>query len=810
MVSWPWVAVWQVTLALPIIWLFWQMRFKPLISFRLGSGLDWPVVLLVIGLAVSTLFAEFPNQALWYSIAALGGIAALYALSGWLTTSRQAIGLLKFQAALGLVFIALSLGLWLFQTYLPELERLATLAAYGVPQGFNFGITSLRNWYPLGHQNYVAGYLVLILPLFVGLAITDKGWQRWLWIVGCGLGLVDLYTASSRGGSLALVLTVAIALVITLVRSKLPRRLVLPTGGLLLCALLAVTLGNPRVRRPLLSLLQGNTNSSELGYRMITNVVGWRIGLDHPFTGAGPGSVLQVYQQYRPYWAGREAELHFQLHSTPAQLWAELGIFGVASLVSLSVLIKWLTWRWASRSVSPFVHPGVAWSLVAGLLAYGLMALTDYQLDNVAISGILVIYLAVLAKVYQPEEATDANPSEGARVCLGLGLGGLFAIVLWLIPVHRAWAISLQGFEQLNQGNFERFEQSLERSHQLAPWEPYYSTMLAWTSGDFGFQTTGAPSDELKATALDWFETAADAAPYSEFIYSNQGWLLLQTQPDAAVNAFAQACQLVPAKQGVFFGLGVALLANNQPQLATEAMILEILRFPLVMTSPIWQLGELSTIRDEVFNQLEQRYSELMQTAEPTLASHWQQMRGTLYWWQGKYDQAAQNWQEYPTGQTLLQLAQSERFTADMLPDESIVGRDAILAWLQPDQRRFLLERSSINLRDELPKFNVALPPPDLIDQFVMTMEQADSFDSWLKNNNLISQPRSQRLGFGTLHRHIDGHLPVDYYARVVNQPIVQFFDAMFPARKWFRDLDTALQPERDRLLQTISQRQSV
>ena len=185
MVSWPWVVVWQVALVLPIVWLLWQLWFKPLAQFKLGSGLDWPIALLVIGLGTSTLFAEFPNQALWSSWAALGGIAALYALSGWLKTPQQAISLLKFQASLGIAFVLVSLGLWLSQTYLPELERLSTLEAYGVSQQFNFGLTSLRNWYPLGHQNYVAGYLVLILPLLFGLAITDKGWQRWLWISGC-------------------------------------------------------------------------------------------------------------------------------------------------------------------------------------------------------------------------------------------------------------------------------------------------------------------------------------------------------------------------------------------------------------------------------------------------------------------------------------------------------------------------------------------------------------------------------------------------------------------------------------------------
>ncbi|ESA38245.1 o-antigen polymerase [Leptolyngbya sp. Heron Island J] len=809
MVSWPWVAVWQVTLLLPIIWLLWQMWFKPLGQFKLGSGLDWPIALLILGLLLSTLFSEFPNQARWYSWAALGGIAALYALSGWLRTSKQVVQLLKFQAVLGIAFILVSLGLWLFQTYFPELERLSALEPYGVSQQFDFGVTSLRNWYPLGHQNYVAGYLVLILPLLLGLAIHDRGWQRWLWGGGCCLGLVDLYTASSRGGLLALVMTVAIALIIILFRSQLPRRLVLPAGGLLLCLLLAATLGNSRVRQPLLALLQGRTSNSELGYRAITNVIGWHIGLEHIFTGAGAGSVLQLFQKYRPYWAGREAELHFQLHSTPAQLWAELGLWGIAALVSLVGLLVWLTWRWTQQPVTSFVSPSLVWSLVAGLFAYGLMGLTDYQLDTPAISGLLVVYLVVLATVFAPNNLSisTATPEQlrFSRICMGLGLGCVVVVNLWLIPIHRAWAISKQGFDQLNQGNFDRFEQALTQSHQLAPWEPYYPSMLAWALGDFSFQTNGASREALSNESIRWFEIANDIAPYQEFGRSNVGWLLSQQNPSEAVAAFAKSAELVPVKRGVFLGLGVALLRNEQSVLATDALVLELLRFPLQLTSPIWNLGELAEAKETVFSELEKQYAELLTFPEigVRLRTYLQQQQGALQWWQGDYTAAAQSWTDFPTGQALLQLSQEESLTVEALPDE-IMGRQTILAWLSPEQRRTLLEQTLIKPRNDLPQFNVALPTPEQVDQFVNTMNEATTFDDWLKNSGLIEQPRSRRVGFGALYRHIDGPFPVDYAPRMVNQPVANTLEDLFAAPSFFPELESSLQPKRQTLLSQL------
>ncbi|MBT9311361.1 O-antigen ligase family protein [Leptothoe kymatousa] len=811
MVSWPWVAVWQVALVLPIIWLLWQLWFKPLSAFKLGSGLDWPIALLVIGLAISTLFAEFPNQAIWYSWAALGGVAAIYALCGWLRTSHQAVQVLKFQAILGIAFILVSLGMWLSQTYFPELDRLAALEPYGVSQQFNFGITSLRNWYPLGHQNYVAGYLVLVLPLLFGLAIADNGWQRWLWGSACFLGLVDLYTASSRGGLLALVATVAIALIIALFRAQLPRRLVLPTGCLILCILVATTLGNSRVRRPVLALLQGKTNNSELGYRIITNVIGWRIGIDHPFTGAAPGSVLQLYQKYRPYWAGREAELHFQLHSTPAQLWAELGLWGIAALVSIVGLLVWLTWRWSQQNSESWLAPTLVWSLVAGLFAYGLMGLTDYQLDTPAISGALIVDLVVLAKVYQPpnQQPLSKEPTNqsSSKVWVGLGIGLLLAITLWLVPVHRAWAISKQGFQHLERGNFDGFEAALTQANQLAPWEPYYPSMLAWTLGDFSYQTTGESSAALRNAAIEWFEKANAVAPYQEFGQSNLGWLLLQTKPDEAVKKFANAATLVPAKQGIFFGLGQALVTNGQPEEAADAFASEILRFPMVMTSPIWEITELSNIQGDVFSQLKNLYSQFLNDETALeLKQYWQQMRGTLNWWQNNNIAATKDWQNFSTGQVLLKMSQSNpNITVQTLP-EKIIGRSAMLAWIAPEERLPLFEKVSIQTQDQLPKLNATSPTTKLIEQLVTTMENSNSFNDWLKRNVIVSQPRSQRLGFGVLNRHIDGPHPSDYYTRVVNQQINLFFKSMFITSTWAPELDKTLQPFKNNLLKIISQ----
>ncbi|MEM8544404.1 MAG: hypothetical protein AAGF66_10505 [Cyanobacteria bacterium P01_H01_bin.119] len=56
MVFWPWVFVWQVSLALPIIWLIWQLWYKPLSAFTLGHHLDWVAGFAGFGIVLSLPF----------------------------------------------------------------------------------------------------------------------------------------------------------------------------------------------------------------------------------------------------------------------------------------------------------------------------------------------------------------------------------------------------------------------------------------------------------------------------------------------------------------------------------------------------------------------------------------------------------------------------------------------------------------------------------------------------------------------------------------------------------------------------------
>ncbi|MEM6520484.1 MAG: O-antigen ligase family protein [Cyanobacteria bacterium P01_D01_bin.71] len=808
-IVWPWVALWQAALILPIVWLLWQLWHKPLSRFRLGNGFDWLAAIALVTLMASTGTTAFRQPAVWYGIGTLSGLATLYGLVGWLTRPR--IGwLLRAQAALAGVFILTSLGQWIGRVYWPESQRLKALQAYGLEPKLDINALGIQNWFPLGHQNYVAGYVVLLLPLLAGLTLTEKAWRRGIWGSGLGLGLVTLYTTGSRGGTLGLLALLLSLVVGAVLLGQIARRIWVPllVSGAVVTGLFLLT--NERLSRTLAALAQGNVQGGGIAYRAITNVIGWRMGQQPPWVGAGVGSATNLFQRYRPLWAGREAELHYQLHSTPAQLWGELGLAGGLLPVVTAGLLAIALWRQRNSFWAPERSPAIwRWSLLSGLWGYGVLSLTDYQLDVIPITGSLIVYTAVLLfelrQPTTPEAATDSSLRRQRSLVLG-GIGLLLALIIWLMPLHRAWAGSARGFVALSKGNPEQFVADLQRAHELSPGEPYYPFMLGWVLGNVSYQVEGADVvAALRADARSWFQIANNISPFQEFGHSNLGWLNLPEMPAAAIAEFVQSARLVPAKQGVFFGLGYSLFLDDQRALATEAIALEILRNPSLITNLPLNGGDLSGLQPGVFARVEELIQDLLASATTVeLTTHLHQVRGMLRYWHGDLDGATQDWSQTanPLDLALLAMTQAQNPELEMLPTSP--GKFALMAWQDSENRRQWLETAWLAKEASLPQLAEQQPPAEQIEAIALTMDEAETFEQWLKNVVPYVRLRSERLGYGVLMRHDDGPSPTDFYARWENLAISRFFETLVLSPQFSFELDQKLQPYREALLQKI------
>lgn len=800
MVAWSWVFVWQVGLFCPLIWFLVQLWDNRCL-YLLGKGFDQFLLVMAIALGISTVGAEFPQQARWYAWASLGFLAVLYPLSRWLNNPLGRYRVLLGQGYLSLAFVGVSLVLWLSQTFLPEIARLRDLGLEGSALKFDFSILELRNWAPLGHQNYVAGYLILCLPILLGLAILHRDWRRWLWFTGVAIAGVDLYTTSSRGGWLGLAIASITAFLFAWNFSQI-RKLWLTISGIVTTGVLIIfVLANNRLYNLVFPVAQGEFG--ELNYRWINTQVGWVMGLNHPFTGAGLGNVPLLYQEYRPFTAGRLSEIIYQLHSTPVQLWAEMGIWGIGLFIAAPLFLGWILWGLRQQIVSmPREDRILLGSIYTALFGYWALSWTDYQLDNVCISGIITILVALLAAIARNGSVQQSLPAIpvtdkpfGKTRIIAFGLLGLYgAVAIWLVPIHAAWEKSSQGFTalQAETPDYDRFVTALTEAHKLAPWESYYPYQLGWNIGDLALQTTEPERRQsYLQDAIRWFQKGNELSPYQEFGRNNLAWLhIAQGEPEQATAEFLQAARLIPAKRGIFYGLGISLLEQGKTEAAVQAIALEVLRDPQFITSPIWRNEGLGSLFPAVITKVMQDYDQLLTQYPDTALLHL--CRGAMAWWIGDFERAETEFKKYgsPTALSLLPKENSPQAK----------GAIALLnsAYENPEQRAELLDQAW-RLKNSQQVFD-----PKIRQELLDSMTKGEFFDEWLRLFAPASNYRRLRSGFNVISRHIDGVNPTDFMTVSENVAIVNWFDEIFPSVVYDPAFEQQLQPLRDAFLQSL------
>ncbi len=797
-VQWPLVLLWQSCYLGGIIWFLGRLwllrRLTPL-----GKVWDIMALTILVGVTLSTLFARFSNQAIWSAIPILGWLATLYVLSQSLTTSQGRYRLLTLQGGLSIAFILVGLITWLRETLLPELTRLAEIKdKLGLDLSFDFSVLELRNWAPLGHQNYVGGYLVLAIPLLVGLSILQKGWPRLVWITGIFLSLLHLYTTSSKGAWLALLILSIVTVVLLFRGSFLPRRALILGSLALFTALAIFIFSNNRLRDILVEIFSGRGGSQELTYRLITGEIGYQMGLSSPLTGAGIGGVPLLFQKYHPVWAGAQSEHIYQLHSTLTQLWAELGIWGLLLfLASLALLAYGF-----SQRTTQGTDGILSLCLYGGLFAYLIVSFTDYQLDNLPINGLLLIYLACLTSSTRDNEQISDQKFYPLAVFYSL-LFILAAMLIWSFPVHQAWLLSSQGFKAGERQDLKTFTQNLQKAYQLTPWEPYYAYQLGWNLGNLALQV---PDNRIRKPllieAIRWFQAGIQASPYLEFGHSNLGWLLLQAEPKYATGSFIKAIELFPAKKGNAYGLGLSLLFRKKPELAIKALTLECLRRPVFITSPIWNTLDLKILYPQVIAELLQQYGQLLQKyPQPgALNTYLHQVRGAVHWWTGDFSAAAKDFQISGDrlSQLLLKASKGQSIQSEINSINLPIAQLTLQAWYNSNERINLLEKAWV-------KIGEGFLSEDLKKQFVSSFQNVSTLDQWLKEKSPILQYRNERPNFGVNSRHIDGPLPVDFYIVIENAVMTRLLDTVLPSPIFFPELDLAIQPIREQWLKELN-----
>ncbi|PSN79669.1 hypothetical protein C8B47_10435 [filamentous cyanobacterium CCP4] len=510
MVGWAWIVLWQIGAVALLVALWRQLRgVRSAIAdpnqlvgldsktpfYGLGYGLDWVALGLGITVLVSALVSSFPRVALWNVSLVVTYGAVLYVYCNvvnrtWLTRLRLWWGLVVVAAGTAVV----SLSLWR-----PD-------AAMWASENF---LTALRNHQPLGHHNFVGGYFVLMVPLAVAAAIAIQGWMRRVWIATTGLLLAALYVSGSRGAVVGLVVWLGGALALGLVLASNPRiRTWFSEGGLA---------DGPTLDRWFMLRLGGN------------------ILRDRPLVGVGPGVMSRVSNLYRPIEAGAGLAHIQQLHNTPVQIAGELGLLGLLVVLAGMVLVLrlWIRlWRQPLELTDRALLGGIGGSL----LAYGVSSLTDYQLENIPITGVLLglmVLLLALGDSYLPQAMpVGADGRQRGYLAVALWLGLLLTIWLPFTLTVAYGALADRAFysQQLNLADTRWY-----KAYRLSQWDPTASAVA--TEALWGLDQVLGDSEaqeNVRSLMLDYAHQAQQAAPNDGWFNHNLAVLHQTTAPATA------------------------------------------------------------------------------------------------------------------------------------------------------------------------------------------------------------------------------------------------------------------------------------
>jgi len=740
MVDWPYCLWWQGAFCLFICYSIWMSRQFSQSLTLLGYHLDWVVLLLLCCCIVSSLAAQFRAIAGWNVLLFSSYGIALYLLVNALRQSP------KLKERLWLALVATGTV-----THFISLISWRPTADMWLSQSFH---TAIRNPLPLGHHNFVGGYCLLMLPLIVGFTLAQKGWWRWLGWGAIALNTITLYISGSRGallGALALGIVV-LPIYFFCYPSKTRKHWIV---GILLATLLTGALiSNPRVR----TLTTFNPSASNQRFsleqisdgptkdRLFMLQAGQRIVKAHPFLGVGPGNLSRVYNRYRPIEVGGGLDLVQQLHNTPAQILAEMGILGfigylfwVAILVRLGLSIH--------RKVFDRSDRILLYSIASSWFAYAVSSLTDYQLENIGIATILLITTALLIAIsdryIQPRNIQPLSVRNRRFVSLFLFLYLSVALQSWA-RVDAGFYLTHSAQNDIENRNVLHADAKWMKSAQLIPWDPTPSVLAAEQLTYISEQTGDVErKQKLKDTAIDSLKQALIAAPNDPWFNQNLAVLLSDQSPEDAEKYSRQAVLLAPRSQhNSYYTLGQIYLKQGKQKDAIVAFILESLTNPKFLVDPIWKAPNMTSLLEPVVEKTLTAWQQVLSdTASGSRQYAWlNQQIALIKWWYHRplSQQTIQTQTSYI--QLILNLDNNAETTLSLLQqiastsDSPSSAKLALLsAWLAPDTY----------LNNALEDFDAT---PEEKRAVINNIDRYPDVRAWLTS---VRQPMPERLRFG-------------------------------------------------------------
>jgi tetratricopeptide (TPR) repeat protein/O-antigen ligase len=520
------------------VWLVWRVIRKK--NFPL-SGFDLQIVLFIVAYILATVLSSDPRRS-----AMLLGQIILYGLLFYIILELRRSGWpLE-------VFVKAFLVVSCFVIFFGLLEVITWLTSWWELSGAESIVppTTIRIRAFLGHPNFAAAFLNLVLPLGVVQFYKTKSklWRILLsvWIL---LVILLLYFTSSRGGWIgAVTVLTSLALLLYLdsdssLGDTLRKYFWSVVGVLLLSALILIPSDGGGSRQA-----QHPTHGTGFGSRSAI----WGVALDSfkqdPVSGIGPYLYGSEFIQGGSVPPGM---LLAHAHNVVFNIAAEAGIIGVLAfgILVISILREaWLHWQSQRKGDRTWLA-----ALLASLTGFALHSMFDTPGTLPAISMIAVILVAWI-----PREHQQTNTSRGKWLGNALiGAGWVIILIMMWFGLN-AYKPLLDG---LRAGANEEWTTAASLADEAVSRDPsfaYYWFQAGFAKGKIALDAFGEVEDpENLQAAIRAYETGLSMDASYAVNWANLAQLnWAGGDPSAAIENLSHATDIAPNQPNFQLTLG--------------------------------------------------------------------------------------------------------------------------------------------------------------------------------------------------------------------------------------------------------------
>ena len=455
---------------------------------------------------------------------------------------------------------------------------------------FKWNTSTTRVFSLLGNATYLAGFLVLLMPLVIAAGWPRRGdgasranWTVWLLfafsVVVAGMMLVSLSLTVSLGPIIGIVLGSGVAVILLLLRlGRRGARIVVPAAAAGLVLFLALgyiwyqRLPRTQQKRVQQVLHFQDPYGKERG---LIRGVGFDIFRKEPLIGKAYGTyAMYALERLAPDWyadLGKSTSTMLvpnYAHNEFIEVLGETGIIGglvfTAMILGAFVVSVWVSVR----------HPDPEWArlglaITVGMTAFmfqNLFGVTFRQTGTVTFFWLSLGFLAVAhARARAPAAAAPRlvlreiqfeRPRLPALGAATIGAVGLVAALVWLgLRPVRSNVLLKQAEQEAKQGLFEAAALHADRALELNPYSShgYYIAAYAW--GNLGNHERSLKANR-KALAL---------LPGNATVYFNLGVNYKELgRLEEARESFQRAIELMPTAMRHHAAMAETLLAMGR------------------------------------------------------------------------------------------------------------------------------------------------------------------------------------------------------------------------------------------------------